>query len=195
MQLVKHWHPDLYADDPRMLEVAQEKLKIINSAYAEVKAAIAARDARARQGADAGPFVPKPPPPPEPKETTTAESGPSESFFSQVGNRIRQFFGASSAVFPGADAKDSAGAASDGDSIGKDEKAFEALFKAAVMKRTGKPYRVQHRSRRPGESSGKTGEKTPPVSATARSRSRKRSGGRVDRVPPVRGVDGVDGVK
>ena len=34
--LVKVWHPDRFADDPRLQQKAQEKLKEINEAYEQV---------------------------------------------------------------------------------------------------------------------------------------------------------------
>jgi hypothetical protein len=41
-RLVRRWHPDQYADAPGMREIAQERLKIINTAYQEAKGMLAA---------------------------------------------------------------------------------------------------------------------------------------------------------
>jgi DnaJ domain len=41
-RLVRRWHPDQYSDAPGMREIAQERLKLINTAYQEAKGMLAA---------------------------------------------------------------------------------------------------------------------------------------------------------
>jgi curved DNA-binding protein CbpA len=43
-RLVRRWHPDQYADAPELREIAQERLKLINTAYRDAKVILSAGD-------------------------------------------------------------------------------------------------------------------------------------------------------
>ncbi len=56
IDLTKVWHPDRFNDDPRLKKKAEAKLREINAAYEQLRAAHearAAKQAAARQGQDA----------------------------------------------------------------------------------------------------------------------------------------------
>ncbi|HYE94190.1 MAG TPA: DnaJ domain-containing protein, partial [Terriglobales bacterium] len=67
--LVKVWHPDRFPGDPRLRDIAQEKLKAINEAYgrlARVTRPVASGRAASPPPAAEPPAPPPPPPPPPP---------------------------------------------------------------------------------------------------------------------------------
>jgi curved DNA-binding protein CbpA len=196
MRLVKRWHPDRFADNPQMRESAQEKLKIINSAYEEAKAAILARtESESRRG------VAKPPPvsserSPDSRHADIHEFSRPGSLFSvfrnHISNRIKRFFSSeptegSRRAQPG---KSRPKPARPPD--GKEEvKDFQKIFDDAVRKRTGTPYRSLKRGKRPVERSGKDPKRAAQNAASPLIRSRRKPGDRVEPVDPIGKIKGL----
>lgn len=187
MRLVKRWHPDRFADNPRMREVAQEKLKGINSAYQEVKSAISARDELASRR----PFS-KPPPASSPNLPRTFFS----SFRNLVPNRLKRFFaagpgGASPHSAPGRRRPKS----SPSTGMTGGAKDFQKIFNEAVQKRTGAPYRVHPRT---PLSPGRAGKKPTARSAFTgytRVRPGRKTGDRVGPIDPIRKINRVGKIR
>jgi curved DNA-binding protein CbpA len=196
MRLVKRWHPDRFADNPQLLESAQEKLKIINTAYAEAKAAISARiDSEIRRGVSKpSPVSPKKPP--DGSQANIYESARPGTFFSafrnHISNRIRRFFSSEPTQAPRQAQPGTGRPKPSKPSGGKEEaKDFQKIFDDAVKKRTGTPYRPLKRAKRPVERSGKDPQRAAQNAASRPIRSRRNPDDRVEPVAPIRKIKGL----
>jgi curved DNA-binding protein CbpA len=85
---VKRWHPDRFAEDAAAKARAEEQLKQINVAYAQVKAHLASR----RPAPEAKP-EPAPPPPPRGADSSQSASkkGGQRSWFDTLFNAVNRF--------------------------------------------------------------------------------------------------------
>jgi curved DNA-binding protein CbpA len=196
LRLVKRWHPDRFADNPRMRESAQEKLKIINSAYEEVKAVISARIDTGSKGNFSKPPPSSPQKSSENRRAKTVEPLVTESLFStfrnNISNRIRRFFSSSpiEASQPAREGRHplKAGMFSDGKG---EEKDFQKIFNDAVRSKTGRPYRPLKRAKRPIERSEKDAKVRAQHPIFRPNRARKKTGEPVARVEPVSKIKGL----
>jgi curved DNA-binding protein CbpA len=201
MRLVKRWHPDQFSDDPRQLEIAQEKLKAINAAYEEVKRSILAggekviQNARVRRPSaerDRG----------YPPEKTEAPNAPNANSLFGILTHIfldgfMRIFRSKPKKQPERNPKYTARKKPvPPGNVDKDAGDFETLFNSAVTKRTGTPYQKPTRQKpSPASSSKKTGGKPAPVRSRSRLKSRRGAGERVERIAPVQGVRGVEKIE
>jgi curved DNA-binding protein CbpA len=195
MRLVKRWHPDRFADNPRMRESAQEKLKLINSAYEIVTAAISARIERGRPRKVATPPSVSPGNSPNDSPPDIVEPLAAGTIFSafrnRISNRIRRFFSSSTIKTPPPvrNRKNSPRAGTPSGGTGE-KKDFQKIFNDAVRSKTGRPYRPPGRTRGPLDRSEK---ETPTRAQTAAVRpiyARRKAGRQVARVEPVSKIRG-----
>lgn len=196
MRLVKRWHPDRFADNPQMRESAQEKLKIINAAYEEAKAAISARIERETQKNFSKPSPASSQMPPEDSRTDTDDPLQPAPLFSRfrsnIANRVRRFFGSGPMAAPRRSyVKKTRQEPARPSGVKGDEKDFQKIFDDAVRSKTGEPYRPLKRSKRPIEPKEKDATSTPPNTAYRPLRSRKKTGDRVERVEPISKIKGL----
>jgi hypothetical protein len=196
LRLVKRWHPDRFADNPQLLETAQEKLKIINSAYEEATAAICTRiDSETRRGG-AKPSPGSPEKPPDGSHTNIHEPPRPATLFAafrnHVSNRLRRFFSSEPAGAPRQAPLGKSRPKPVKPSAGKEEvKDFQKIFNDAVRKRTGTPYRPLKRAKCATARSGKDPAKGAQNAASRPIRSRKKPAERVEPVDPIRKIKGL----
>jgi curved DNA-binding protein CbpA len=196
MRLVKRWHPDRFADNPQMRESAQEKLKVINSAYEEVTALIVARIERGSRKSFSKPASSAPERTSEDRRPDSAKPLPPRTIFSAVrntiSNRVRRFFSSAPTAAP-QQAPERRGRPKAPVPSGEkgEEKNFQKIFDDAVRSKTGRPYRPLKRARRPIDRS----EKDPKVRAQNAVyrpiHSRRKAGEPAARVEPVSKIKGV----
>jgi curved DNA-binding protein CbpA len=196
MRLVKRWHPDRFADNPRMRESAQEKLKIINSAYEEVKAAISARIETANRGNFSKPPLSSPQKFSEDRHENTAEPLGTGGFFpmflNSISNRIRRLFSSGTIEVPPF-AREGRQSPKAGMSSGPkdEEKDFQKMFNDAVRSKTGRPYRPLKRAKRPVERLGKDAKTRAQTATRPQNRTGRKTGAPVARVEPVSKIKGL----
>lgn len=196
MRLVKRWHPDRFADNPQLRESAQEKLKLINSAYEEAKAAISARIQNETRPGGAKPPPASPEKSPDNRQENIYGSSRTETVFSefrnQISNRIKRFFSSDPAAAP-RQAQSGKGRPKPAKSSGgkEEEKDFQKIFDDAVRKKTGTPYRPLKRAKRSTERSGKDPNKAVQNTASRPARIRRKTGDRVEPVAPIRKIKGL----
>ncbi|MFH0725397.1 MAG: DnaJ domain-containing protein [Pseudomonadota bacterium] len=196
MRLVKRWHPDRFADNPRMRESAQEKLKLINSAYEEVKAAISTRIGTGSQRPVSKPLSSAAKKSSGESRSNIVEPFVTESLFSvfrnNISNRIRRFFSSSPAEVSSPARKKRHPPKADMPSGGKgEEKDFQKIFNDAVRSKTGKPYRPLKRPKRPMERSEKDTKGRAQNAGGRPTRSGRKTGEQVARVEPVSKIKGL----